>query len=125
MSHRSKEYVALNNEAEKNLRDILAVPGHCRVLFTQGGGTLQFAAVPMNMLGHKTSADYMVTGQWSERAAEECRKYATVNEVCNTKSLKFTTIPHRLQWNLDQEAAYVHYCSNETIEGVEWHSTPD
>jgi len=125
MSHRSKEFIAIANEAEKDLRDILDVPAEYKVIFTQGGATLQFAAIPMNMLGERTKADYLVTGQWGEKAYKECMKYGTPALACNTKGTKFTTIPGKQDWKLDAEAAYVHYCANETVNGVEWQSTPD
>jgi len=125
MSHRSKEFIAIANEAEKDLRDILDIPGDYKVIFNQGGATLQFAGIPMNMLGQKTKADYLVTGQWGEKAHKECGKYATANLACNTKSTKFTTIPGKADWKLDPEAAYVHYCANETVNGVEFQFTPE
>merc|ERR1719163_1341515 len=105
MSHRSKEFVGIANEAEKNLRDILDVPAEYKVAFIQGGATLQFAAIPLNMLGTKTKADYLVTGQWGEKAIKECNKYGKGQEACNTKSTKFTVIPKKDEWKLDPEAA--------------------
>jgi len=125
MSHRSKEFVAIASEAEKNLRDILEVPEEYKVCFFQGGATLQFSAVPLNMLGAKTKADYLITGQWGEKAHKEAAKYCIGQAACNTKSTKFTTIPDASQWKLDPEAAYVHYCMNETVNGVEFNSTPE
>merc|ERR1719350_1062424 len=120
MSHRSKEFGAIMKDAEKNLRDILSVPEDYKVIFTQGGATLQFSAIPMNMLGEKTKADYLITGQWGEKACKECAKYGTGQAACNTKDTKFTTIPDKSEWKLDSEAAYVHYCQNETVNGVEF-----
>jgi len=125
MSHRSKEFVAIATEAEKDLRDIFDVPTEYKVLFVQGGATLQFSAVPMNMLGETTKADYLVTGQWGEKAYKEASKYCVPQLACNTKSSKFTTIPKKEEWKLDPEAAYVHYCANETVNGVEFKSTPE
>jgi len=126
MSHRGKEFVGIAKEAEKNLRDILGVPSDYKVCFTQGGATLQFAAIPMNFLGgSKTKADYLVTGQWGEKAVKEAGKYGTGQTACNTKPSKFTTIPKKEDWKLDPEAAYVHYCDNETVNGVEFSSTPE
>jgi phosphoserine aminotransferase len=125
MSHRSKEFVAIAKEAEKDLRDILDVPADYKVIFNQGGATLQFASVPLNMLGAKTKADYLITGQWGEKAHKECNKYGTGQAACNTKATKFTTIPKKEEWKLDPEAAYVHYCMNETVNGVEFNYTPD
>jgi len=125
MSHRSKDYMEIIGAAEKNLRDILEVPDEYKVIFVQGGATLQFAAVPLNMLGTKTKADYLVTGQWGEKACKETNKYGKGQEACNTKSTKFTTIPNKSEWKLDPEAAYVSYCCNETVNGVEFSYTPD
>jgi len=96
MSHRGKEFMGIAAEAEKNVRDILGVPGDYKVLFNQGGATLQFSAIPLNLLGGaKTKADYLVTGQWGEKALKECNKYGTGQAACNTKSTKFTTIPDK------------------------------
>jgi len=126
MSHRSKEFMAVATEAEKNFREIFDVPEEYKVIFSQGGATLQFSSIPLNMLGGaKTKADYLVTGQWSEKALKECAKYGTGNASCNTKSTKFTTIPAKGEWKLDPEAAFVHYCDNETVNGVEFQSVPD
>jgi len=126
MSHRGKEFVGIAKEAEKNLRDILDVPADYKVCFTQGGATLQFAALPMNMFGGgKTKADYLITGQWGEKAQKEANKYGTGNIACNTKETKFTSIPKKETWKLDPEAAYVHYCMNETVNGVEFNYTPE
>merc|ERR1712217_987458 len=125
MSHRSKDYMEIIGAAEKNLRDILEVPDEYKVIFVQGGATLQFAAVPLNMLGTKTKADYPVTGQWGEKACKETNKYGKGQEACNTKPTKFTTIPNKSEWKLDPEAAYVSYCCNETVNGVEFSYTPD
>jgi len=101
MSHRSKEYTAIATQAEKDLRDIYGIPDDYKVIFAQGGATLQFASVPLNMLGSKTKADYLVTGQWSEKAAKECKKYGVPSEVCNTKAGKFTSITDPKEWKLD------------------------
>jgi phosphoserine aminotransferase len=125
MSHRSKEFVAIAKEAEKDLRDILSIPADYKVIFTQGGATLQFASIPLNMLGAKSKADYLITGQWGEKALKECNKYGTGQVALNTKPSKFTTIPGKAEWKLDPEAAFVHYCMNETVNGVEVNYTPD
>jgi len=125
MSHRSKEYMQVATEAEKDLRDILDVPAEYKVFFMQGGATLQFSCVPMNLLGgENTKADYIVTGQWSDKAQKECERYGTGQVVCSTKATKFTSIPDPSSWKLDPGAAYVHYCMNETVNGVEFAYTP-
>jgi len=125
MSHRSKEFIGIASEAEKTLREVLDVPAEYKVIFAQGGATLQFSAIPLNMLGTKTKADYLITGQWGEKAQKECTKYGAGQIACNTKATKFTTIPPKSEWKLDPEAAFVHYCMNETVNGVEFSSTPD
>jgi len=125
MSHRSKEFMAISSEAEKNLRDVFGVPEKYKVILAQGGATLQFSSVPLNMLGTKTTADYLITGQWGEKAHKECNKFATGQVACNTKATKFKSIPNKEEWKLDPEAAYVHYCDNETVNGVEFSYTPD
>lgn len=125
MSHRSKEFMAIASDAEKNLREVFAVPDEYKVIFSQGGATLQFAALPLNMLGTSTKADYLITGQWGEKAWKEAEKYCTSQVALNTKATKFTTIPAKSEWKLDPEAAYVHYCANETVNGVEFSYTPD
>ena len=125
MSHRGKEFVGIANEAEKNLRELLDVPADYKVLFVQGGATLQFSAIPLNMLGAKGKADYLVTGQWGDKAQKECDKYGKGNVVCNTKASKYTSITKPEEWKLDPEAAYVHYCDNETVNGVEFGFTPE
>jgi phosphoserine aminotransferase len=126
MSHRSKEFMAIATEAEKNLRDVLSVPDDYKVCFMQGGATLQFSCIPFNTLGgEKLRADYLVTGQWGEKAYKEAGKYGVSQLACNTKSSKFTIIPDQKDWKLDSQAAYVHYCANETVNGVEFQYTPD
>jgi phosphoserine aminotransferase len=125
MSHRSKEFVAIAKEAEANLRDVLSIPADYKVFYQQGGATLQFAAVPLNLLGTKTKADYLVTGQWGDKAQKEAAKYCVSQIACNTKASKYTTIPAVADWKVDPESAYVHYCMNETVNGVEFKATPE
>lgn len=123
MSHRGKEFTGIAAEAERDLRELLAVPGHYKVLFLQGGATLQFAQVPMNLLRGKGGADYVVTGEWSKKAAKEARAHCDVHVAASSEDRRFTYAPR--DWKLRGDAAYVHYCSNETIGGVEFHWTPD
>lgn len=125
MSHRGKEYIAIAEKAEADLRELLNVPSNYKVLFLQGGATAQFAAIPMNLLRGKASADYINTGEWSKKAIKEAKKYGGVNVAASSEAAKFTTAPARAEWKLDPHAAYVHYCSNETIGGVQFHYTPD
>ena len=122
MSHRGKEFMSIAAEAEKDLRDLLAIPSNYRVLFLQGGATLQFAQIPMNLLAGKSKADYVVTGEWSKKAVNEARAYCDVHVAASSEDKGFTYAPS--QWNVRPDSAYVHYCSNETIRGVEYHAIP-
>jgi len=123
MSHRGKEFMSIAAEAEADLRALLAVPKNYKVLFLQGGATLQFAQVPMNLLHGKGKADYVVSGEWSKKAVKEAQAYCNVHIAASSEDRKFSYAPK--QWNVRPDAAYVHYCSNETIQGVEFHATPD
>jgi len=125
MSHRGKEFIAIAEKAEADLRELLAIPANYKVLFLQGGATAQFAAVPMNLLRAKTKADYIHTGEWSKKAIGEAKKFCQVNIAANAEKLKFAGIPARAEWRLDADAAYVHYTPNETIGGVEFHAPPE
>ena len=125
MSHRGKEFVSIAEQAEADLRELMSIPAHYKVLFLQGGASSQFAAVPMNLLRSKTKADYLNTGVWSKKAISEAKKYAKINVVASSEVCNFTTVPVRDTWKCDPEAAYLHYTSNETINGVEMHTVPD
>jgi len=125
MSHRGKEFVSVHAEAEKDVRDLLGVPDNYKVLFLQGGASTQFATIPMNLLRGKTKADYIWTGAWGKKAISEAKKYCSVNVAVSSEGDKFTTIPPFESWSLSQDAAYVHYTPNETIEGVEFHWVPN
>ncbi|MBK7661321.1 MAG: 3-phosphoserine/phosphohydroxythreonine transaminase [Betaproteobacteria bacterium] len=125
MSHRGKEFVAIAAEAEADLRRLLAVPANYKVLFLQGGATLQFSAVPMNLLRGHRKADYVNTGEWSKKAISEAKKFCEVNVAASSADRNFTYVPRRETWTLSPDAAYVHVCTNETIGGVEYHFTPD
>ncbi len=125
MSHRGDEFIAIAAEAEADLRRLLAIPAHYRVLFLQGGATLQFAMVPMNLLNGKTKADYVNTGEWSKKAIGEAKRFCEVNVAASSADANFSYVPERAQWNLSADAAYVHVCTNETIGGVEFHWVPD
>ena len=125
MSHRGKEFIAVHAQAEADLRELLGVPAGYKVLFLHGGAAAQFATIPMNLLRGRTGADYVSTGQWSEKAIGEAKKYCKVNVAASSKSANFSHVPKRETWKLDPEAAYVHITSNETIGGVEYHWTPD
>lgn len=124
MSHRSKEFIGIAEQAEADFIELLGVPDDYRVLFLQGGATLQFAMVPLNLLGRRTSADYVNTGAWSTKAIEEAARIGRVNVVASSEAGGFTDIPDPATWQLDPEAAYLHVCSNETIGGVQFHEFP-
>ena len=125
MSHRGKEYMSIQAEAEADLRELMGIPADYKVLFLQGGASAQFAMVPMNLYRGKTSADYLNTGEWSKKAISEARKYGAVNVVATSEDKAFTYAPAQSAWKLDPNAAYVHYTPNETIGGVEIFWTPD
>ena len=124
MSHRSPEVVGVVNHAEQTLRSLLGITEDYAVLFLQGGASTQFGSVPLNLLGDKLSADYVNTGQWSKKAIEEGRRYCEVNVVASSQDTNFSTIPPQAQWQLGNDAAYLHYTPNETIGGVEYFWTP-
>ena len=124
MSHRGKVFIAIHAQAEADLRELLAIPKHYKVLFLHGGGAAQFAIVPMNLLRGKAIASYVNTGHWSARAIAEAKRYCKVNIAASSEDAKFTYAPPQEKWRLDPGAAYVHMTSNETIEGVEFHWVP-
>ncbi|KAK3096108.1 hypothetical protein FSP39_023322 [Pinctada imbricata] len=126
LSHRSADFTKIITGAEKNLRELLDIPENYKVLFKQGGGTGQFSAVPLNLMGLKPGrcADYIVTGSWSAKAVQEAEKYGKVNKVV-PKLSKYSGIPDVDQWTLNPEASYVYYCANETIHGVEFPYIPE
>src|SRR5438128_9415078 len=122
MSHRGKEFVGIAAEAEKDLRELLAIPAHYKVLFLQGGATLQFAQIPMNLLRGKGKADYISTGEWSKKAIKEAKALCDVHIAASSEDKNVSYAPKN--WHVRKEAAYVHYCSNETIGGVEFNTVP-
>ncbi len=125
MSHRSKEFGSIAEKAESDLREIMAIPENYKVLFLQGGASSQFAMIPMNLLRGKKSADYINTGYWSKKAIAEAKRFCEVRIAASSEETNFTTIPPRESWDLDPEAAYVHYTPNETIGGVEFPYIPE
>jgi len=125
MSHRGKEYMSIQAEAEADLRELMGIPANYKVLFLQGGASLQFAMVPMNLLRGKASADYLNTGEWSKKGIKEAKKYGAVNVVASSEDKNFTYAPAQSTWKLDPNAAYVHITQNETIGGVEIFETPE
>ncbi|KAG7212999.1 hypothetical protein KM043_002337 [Ampulex compressa] len=123
LSHRSNDFKKIIDDAQATLRDILNVPDNYKILFMQGGGTGLFAAIPLNMMKTGT-ADYIVTGSWSAKAAKEGAIYGKVNMVL-PKTRKYTEIPDPSTWNLDPNASYVYYCANETVHGIEFDYIPE
>ncbi|MFZ9322428.1 MAG: 3-phosphoserine/phosphohydroxythreonine transaminase [Hylemonella sp.] len=124
MSHRSKEFIAIHEQAMADLRELLAIPNEFRILFMQGGGIAENAIVPLN-LSRGQKADFVVTGGWSQKSQKEARKYCDVHIAANGDAEGYTSLPAPAQWNVRADTAYVHICSNETIHGVEFHTLPD
>jgi phosphoserine aminotransferase len=124
MSHRGKEYMGIQAQAEADLRELLAIPANYKVLFLQGGASQQFAMVPLNLLRGKKSADYLNTGAWSKKAIGEAKKFCGVNVVASGEDRNFSYIPAFDTWQLNKDAAYLHYTPNETIGGVEFNWVP-
>lgn len=124
ISHRSAEFVAILEEAEALLRQLLGIPGNYCVLFLQGGAHMQFAMVPLNLLGPKFHADYLLTGIWAQKAAAEARRFCNVGVAADNSADGHRALPAQDELKLDPAAAYVHYCSNETINGLEFSYVP-
>lgn len=119
ISHRSADFTALLDRMECDLRELMRIPDDYSVLFIQGGATLQFSMIPMNLLHQGESADYLTTGAWSQKAIKEARKASRgINEACNGESSNYMSLPERDSWQLDEKASYVHYVHNETISGL-------
>ena len=125
MSHRGKEFVSIAEEASADLRELLNIPDNYKVLFLQGGASSQFAMVPMNLLQGGNTADYFKTGLWSKKAIAEAKKFGPVNVVTDSEANNFTTVAEPSTWQLNSNAAYVHYTPNETINGVEFPTIPE
>jgi phosphoserine aminotransferase len=125
ISHRSKPFESIIQECEANIRKLAGIPAHYHVLFLQGGATLQFSMVPLNLLAAGETADYITTGAWSEKALKEAKKVGTINVAFTSKADNFTRVPRQEELKLTPHAAYVHLASNETIHGVEFHSLPE
>jgi phosphoserine aminotransferase len=125
VSHRGKAFVACAAEAEADLRELLAIPANYKVLFMQGGATLQFAAVPLNLTTPDSVVNYVNTGHWSKKAASEAQRYCKLNVAADAAASKYCDVPAQADWQLAPGAAYLHYTPNETIGGVEFHFVPD
>lgn len=125
MSHRGKEFTSIIEELEHDLRELAGIPANYKILFLQGGASSQFAMAPMNLLRGKKNADYVITGQWSHKAAQEAKRYCTINIAASSEEANFTYVPKQETWRIDKNTAYLHYTTNETIGGVEFHWTPE
>ncbi len=125
MSHRGKEFMSIAEQAERDLRELLAIPEGYRVLFLQGGASSQFAMVPMNLAGRTGKADYLNTGSWSKKAIAEAHRFCAVHVAASTQPERFVRAPAQAELALSEDAAYLHYTPNETIEGVEFPYIPE
>ena len=128
VSHRSKEYMAITDKAEAKLRTLMEIPDNYKVLFLQGGASLQFSAIPLNLL-NGGRGDYLTTGAWSGKAIKEAKRYEAlglgeINLVATGKENNFTDVPAQSDWNISEDAAYFHYCANETIHGLQIFEPP-
>ena len=124
MSHRSDEFVAIAQQAEQDLRELLVIPDNYKVLFLQGGASQQFAQIPLNLMPEGGSADYIDTGIWSRKAIDEASRFGNVHVAGSAKAYDYFAIPGQNEWQLSADAAYVHYCPNETIGGLEFNWVP-
>ncbi len=124
MSHRSKAYQAIIDEAEADLRDLMNIPENYKVLFLQGGASQQFAMIPMNLMKNKV-ADYIITGQWAKKAYQEAKKYGTANAVASSADKTFSYIPDCSDLPISEDADYVYICENNTIYGTKFKTLPN
>ena len=125
MSHRSKEFGKIIEDAEANLREIMNIPDNYKVMFLQGGGTLQFAMVPLNLLRASKKADYVVTGSWAKKAYQEACKYGKANKIASSEDKTFSYIPDCSDLPISEDADYVYICENNTIYGTKYKKLPD
>ncbi len=125
ISHRSKTFDKIIAEAKADLRSLLDINDDYDILFLQGGASLQFSMVPLNLMPPKNKADYIITGSWSKKAMKEAKRAGTVNVAATTESDTFNRIPKQEELKLDPEASYVHFTSNNTIFGTQWHKEPE
>ena len=124
MSHRGKEFTSILEKTEADLRTLLNIPNNYKVLFLQGGAIAENAMIPLNLLNGK-AADYAVTGSWSKRSVEDARAFGTINIATSTEAEGFKHVPAYAEWQLNKDAAYLHICTNETVNGVEFDGLPD
>ncbi len=125
MSHRGPNFKQIAEQTEALLRELMGISEDYHCLFLQGGATGQFAAIPMNLLGDRRTMNYVLTGSWGKKAAAEAKQYGEVKIAASSEAEKFTTIPDPATWQVDPEAVYLHYTSNETIGGVEFPFVPE
>lgn len=125
MSHRSKEYQAIFDQTEADLREIMNIPDDYAVLFLQGGASTQFAMVPLNLMNKNKKADFIITGQWADKAYKEAARYGAARVVASSKDKTYSYIPKTTAADFDPEADYVHICMNNTIYGTKFHELPD
>ncbi|GAC1446504.1 MAG: 3-phosphoserine/phosphohydroxythreonine transaminase [Pyrinomonadaceae bacterium] len=125
ISHRSKTFDEIIAGAEENLRELMGIPENYHILFLQGGASLQFSMIPMNLLPQGGSADYIVTGSWGKKAVKEAKRVSAVNVAATTADSNFNRVPYADECKFDNHAAYVHFTPNETIEGVEFKDEPE
>ncbi|HWT26478.1 MAG TPA: 3-phosphoserine/phosphohydroxythreonine transaminase, partial [Mobilitalea sp.] len=124
MSHRSKAYETIIQEAEKDLRELMNIPDNYKVLFLQGGASLQFAMIPMNLMKNKV-ADYIITGQWAKKAYQEAKIYGTANAIASSADKTFSYIPDCSDLPISENADYVYICENNTIYGTKYKKLPN
>ncbi|MBV9575634.1 MAG: 3-phosphoserine/phosphohydroxythreonine transaminase [Gammaproteobacteria bacterium] len=126
LGHRGEEFQAVAAQTEADLRELMHIPENYHVFFLPGGATAQFAMVPLNLFGKKLTADYVETGIWSKKAVEEAKRYASVNVVAQVEQQNnLAYVPQQNRWTLNEQAAYVHYTPNETIDGIEFNWVPE
>ena len=125
MSHRSKEYQRIIDEAEANLRELMHIPDNYKVLFVQGGGTLQFAMVPMNLLRNSKKADYVITGTWAKKAYKEAGKFGDIRVIASSEEDKFTWVPKITEADIRPDADYAYIVTNNTIYGTRFNYIPE
>lgn len=125
MSHRGKEFMSIIERAEADLRELMGIPANYRVLFMQGGAIAENAIIPLNLLGRTGSADFVLTGSWSVKSRKEAARYGNTHVAASSVEANFTAVPDQADWKLSENPAYLHFCSNETIDGVEFPFVPD
>ena len=124
MSHRSKAYQKILDDAEQDIRDLMQIPDNYKVLFLQGGASQQFAMIPMNLMKNRV-ADYIITGQWAKKAYEEAKKYGKANAIASSADKTFSYLPDCSDLPISEDADYVYICENNTIYGTKYHQLPD